>query len=126
MPPLRGAEVAVSGATGDSANRKWCDSIVVVYDQLLAGKYPFVSGKGSRDAHVDDVQKFFQPKTGTLWQYFARVAAGRHRSPGRARRSSTCKDQPSVKYKPEPGGVPEARAGDRPICCTPRIRRSSG
>ena len=58
-------------ATGDSANRKWCDGIVVVYDQLLAGKYPFVRGKTVRDAHVDDIQKFFQPKAGTLWQYFA-------------------------------------------------------
>src|SRR6185436_4469074 len=24
MPPLSGAEVTVSGATGESANRKWC------------------------------------------------------------------------------------------------------
>src|SRR3569623_1054079 len=52
MPPLRGSEVAVSGATGDSANRKWCDSIVVVYDPLLAEKYPFTSAKNQRDARV--------------------------------------------------------------------------
>ena len=71
MPPLRGSEVAVSGATGDSANRKWCDSIVVVYDQLLAGKYPFTSAKNQRDARITDVEKFFQPKSGTLWQYYA-------------------------------------------------------
>jgi type VI secretion system protein ImpL len=70
MPPIRGVEVAVSGATGDSANRKWCDGIVVVYDQLLAGRYPFSTGRGARDARVADVEKFFQPKSGALWQYF--------------------------------------------------------
>jgi len=70
MPPLRGAEVAVSGATGDSANRKWCEGIVVVYDQLIAGRYPFSSSRSARDVRVTDVDKFFQPKTGALWQYF--------------------------------------------------------
>ena len=99
MPPLRGAEVAVNGATGDSANRKWCDSIVVVYDQLLAGKYPFVRGKGARDAHVDDVQKFFQPKTGTLWQYFTESLQGDIDHPA-GTTVFHVEDQPSVKYKP--------------------------
>ena len=61
MPPLRGSEVAVSGATGDSANRKWCDSIVVVYDQLMAGKYPFSPAKGARDARGGEGEKFFAP-----------------------------------------------------------------
>jgi type VI secretion system protein ImpL len=70
MPPLRGSEVAVVGATEDSANRKWCDSIVTAFDQLLAGRYPFVTGAKVRDARVSDLEKFFQPKQGTLWQYF--------------------------------------------------------
>jgi type VI secretion system protein ImpL len=99
MPPLRGAEVAVSGATGESANRKWCDSIVVVYDQLLAGKYPFVSGKGARDARVGDVDKFFAPKTGTLWQYFGETLQGDVDHPA-GTTVFHVKDQPSVKYKP--------------------------
>jgi type VI secretion system protein ImpL len=99
MPPLRGAEVAVSGATGDSANRKWCDGIVVVYDQLLAGKYPFVKGKGVREAHVDDIQKFFQPKAGTLWQYFGESLQADIDHPA-GTTVFHIKDQPSVKYKP--------------------------
>jgi type VI protein secretion system component VasK len=70
MPPLRGSEGAVVGATGELANRKWCESIVVVYDQLLAEHYPFATGKAVRDARLADVEKFFMPKTGTLWQYF--------------------------------------------------------
>jgi len=45
MPPLRGAEVAVVGASADSANRKWCETVYVAFDQLLAGKYPFASGR---------------------------------------------------------------------------------
>ena len=69
MPPLRGAEVAVVGASADSANRKWCETVFVAFDQLLAGKYPFASGKMG-EAKVADIEKFFQPSTGTLWQYF--------------------------------------------------------
>ncbi len=99
MPPLRGAEVAVNGATGDSANRKWCDSIVVVYDQLLYNKYPFVRGKGARDAHVDDVQKFFMPKTGTLWQYFSESLQTDIDHPA-GTTVFHVRDGASVKYKP--------------------------
>ncbi|HVR63529.1 MAG TPA: type VI secretion system membrane subunit TssM [Polyangia bacterium] len=99
MPPLRGAEVAVTGATGDSANRKWCDSIVVVYDQLLAGKYPFATGKNARDARVADVEKFFAPKTGTLWQYFGESLQADVDHPA-GTTVFHVKDQPSVHYKP--------------------------
>ena len=70
MPPLRGAEVAVVGASADSANRKWCETVFVAFDQLLAGKYPFASGKSTGEAKIADIEKFFQPSTGTLWQYF--------------------------------------------------------
>ncbi|HEY4185055.1 MAG TPA: type VI secretion system membrane subunit TssM [Polyangia bacterium] len=99
MPPLRGSEVAVSGATGDSANRKWCDSIVVVYDQLLAGKYPFTSAKNQHDVHVGDVDKFFQPKSGTLWQYYAETLQGDFDHPAGTTLFHP-KDHASVKYKP--------------------------
>jgi type VI secretion system protein ImpL len=71
MPPLRGAEVAVVGASADSANRKWCETVFVAFDQLLAGKYPFASGKGVGEAKLADIEKFFQPGAGTLWQYFS-------------------------------------------------------
>ncbi|MBN2573013.1 MAG: type VI secretion system membrane subunit TssM [Deltaproteobacteria bacterium] len=70
MPPLRGAEVAVVGASADSANRKWCETVYVAFDQLLAGKYPFAGGRPSGYAKIADIEKFFQPATGTLWQYF--------------------------------------------------------
>jgi type VI secretion system protein ImpL len=70
MPPLRGAEVAVVGASADSANRKWCETVFVAFDQLLAGKYPFSSGRMG-EAKIADIEKFFQPATGTLWQYYS-------------------------------------------------------
>jgi type VI secretion system protein ImpL len=74
MPPFRGTGVVVKGANSDSANRKWCDSIVVIYDQLLAGKYPF-HPKAQRDARVADVEKFFMPNSGALWQYYTQTLA---------------------------------------------------
>jgi len=71
MPPLRGAEMAVLGASAELANRKWCETVVVTYDELLAGKFPFVMGKNAAEARLADVERFFQPNTGILWQYFA-------------------------------------------------------
>jgi type VI protein secretion system component VasK len=70
MPPLRGAEVAVVGASAELANRKWCETVVVAFDELLAGKFPFATGKAIGEARLADVEKFFQPATGILWQYF--------------------------------------------------------
>jgi type VI protein secretion system component VasK len=70
MPPLRGAEVAIVGASAELANRKWCETVVVAYDELLAGKFPFAAGKATAEARLADVEKFFQPATGILWQYF--------------------------------------------------------
>ena len=71
MPPLRGAEAAVVGASAELANRKWCETVVVAFDELLAGKFPFVTSKATGEARVADVEKLFQPATGILWQYFA-------------------------------------------------------
>jgi type VI secretion system protein ImpL len=99
MPPLSGTEVAVSGATGESANRKWCENVVVVFDQLLAGKYPFGSNKKAHEAPIADIDKVFQPKTGALWQYFgASLQADFEHPAGTA--IFQLKDQPAVKYKP--------------------------
>jgi type VI protein secretion system component VasK len=98
-PPLRGAEVAVEGATSGSVNRKWCDSVVVVYDQLLSGRYPFAGAKAAREARVADIDKFFQPKTGALWQYYTEaLAADLEHPPGTT--LFQFKDQTSVKYRP--------------------------
>jgi len=97
MPPLRGSETAVTGTTNDSASRKWCDSLVVVYDQLLAGKFPFSNSK--RDARVSDIDKFFQPKTGTLWQYYAETLQNDFDHPAGTSVFNQ-KETARVKYKP--------------------------
>ena len=99
MPPLRGSETAVTGTTNDSASRKWCDSLVVVYDQLLAGKYPFTSSKSQRDARVSDIDKFFQPKTGTLWQYYTETLQNDFDHPAGTSVFNQ-KESAHVKYKP--------------------------
>ena len=70
MPPLRGAEGAIVGASAELANRKWCETVVVAFDELLGGKFPFATGKPTGEARLADVEKFFQPGTGVLWQYF--------------------------------------------------------
>jgi len=98
-PPLSGAEVAVTGATHETANRKWCENVVVVFDQLLAGRYPFASSRKAREVPIADIDKVFQPKSGALWQYFtAALAADFDHPAGTA--IYNLKDQTSVKYKP--------------------------
>jgi type VI protein secretion system component VasK len=98
MPPLRGAEVAVVGATADSANRKWCETVFVAFDQLLAGKYPFATARTSGEAKIADIAKFFQPNTGTLWQYFTDSLAGDIDRVGNMFRM---KDGAAVRYRDE-------------------------
>jgi type VI secretion system protein ImpL len=98
MPPLRGAEVAVVGATADSANRKWCETVYVAFDQLLAGKFPFTSGRGVGEAKLADIEKFFQPNTGTLWQYFTDSLAADIERVGTTFR---LKDGAGVRYRDE-------------------------
>ena len=94
MPPLRGAEVAIVGASAELANRKWCETVVVAYDELLAGKFPFAAGKA--EARLADVEKFFQPATGILWQYFTESLQADIERVGSVFR---VKEGASVKYK---------------------------
>jgi type VI secretion system protein ImpL len=97
-PPLSGAEVAVTGATGDSANRRWCENVVVVFDQLLAGKYPFGGSRRAHEVPVADIDKVFQPKTGALWQYFTSALQADFDHPA-GTTIYKLKDQTAVKYK---------------------------
>ena len=98
MPPLRGAEVAVVGASADSANRKWCETVFVAFDQLLAGRYPFTSGRSAGEAKIADIEKFFQPNTGTLWQYYTDSLAADIERVGTTFR---LKDGAGVRYRDE-------------------------
>ncbi len=69
FPALTGAEVSVLGTNECAANRKWRESVVTAWEQMIEGKYPFAA-KASKDAQVADVEKFFQPGAGVLWQYY--------------------------------------------------------
>ncbi|MFL5307334.1 MAG: ImcF-related family protein, partial [Polyangia bacterium] len=97
-PPLSGAELAVTGATGDSANRKWCENVVVVFDQLLSGKYPFANGRRGHEVPVADLDKVFSPKGGALWQYFTSALQADFDHPA-GTTIFRLKDQTTVKYK---------------------------
>ena len=96
MPPLRGAEAAVVGASAELANRKWCETVVVAFDELLAGKFPFATDKAVGEARLADVEKFFQPATGILWQYFTEALQADIERAGSVFR---IKDAAAVRYK---------------------------
>jgi type VI protein secretion system component VasK len=64
---------------------------------LLAGKYPFSSGKMG-EAKIADIEKFFQPATGTLWQYYSDSLAADIEKVGTLFR---LKDGAAVHYKDE-------------------------
>ena len=96
MPPLRGAEAAVLGASAELANRKWCETVVVAFDELLAGKFPFAASKANGEARLADVEKFFQPANGILWQYFAQALQSDIEQAGSIFRG---KEAASVRYR---------------------------
>jgi type VI secretion system protein ImpL len=96
MPPLRGVEAAVVGASAELANRKWCETVVGSFDELLAGKYPFAPGQ--TEARLADVEKFFQPAKGILWQYFSQALQADLEQAGSIFR---VKEGASVRYKSE-------------------------
>jgi type VI secretion system protein ImpL len=98
MPPLRGAETAIVGASAELANRKWCETVVVAYDELLAKKFPFATDKPAGEARLADVEKFFQPATGILWQYFAGALQADIERAGSIFR---LKEEAAVRYKDE-------------------------
>jgi type VI protein secretion system component VasK len=96
MPPLRGAEAAIVGASAELANRKWCETVVVAFDDLLAGKFPFATDSAAGEARLADVEKFFQPATGILWQYFAEALQADIERAGSIFR---LKEEAAVRYK---------------------------
>ncbi len=110
MPPLSGAEVAVGGATGDSANHKWCENVVVVFDQLLAGKYPFSASKHAHDAPGRRHRQGLPAEDRRAVAVLRLRAAGRLRSPGRHRHLPP--EGPAEReVQARPRLLPEARAG---------------
>ena len=96
MPPLRGAEVAAVGASAELANRKWCETVVVAYNELLGDKFPFAATRSTGEARLADVEKFFQPGTGILWQYFTQALQADVEQAGPVFR---VKEGASVRYK---------------------------
>src|SRR5262249_44188231 len=73
-PPLRGAAKAVIGRSGELINRAWCSDVVAEFDRRLAGKYPF-RRKATSEALVADLEQFFKPTTGVLWEFYTKALA---------------------------------------------------
>jgi type VI secretion system protein ImpL len=74
MPPLNGANEAMSNDVQGSVNRKWCETVVFVYDEQLGGHYPFAP-RATNEAKMADVASFFQKDSGTVWKYFNEALA---------------------------------------------------
>jgi len=94
-------------ASTESANRRWCESIVLAFDQLLGDRYPFVSGRSVHDARVADLEKFFQPGSGTLWQYFNEVLKNDVEHPA-GTSLFRLKEEASIPLQAGPARVPQA------------------
>ncbi|HEY0709688.1 MAG TPA: type VI secretion system membrane subunit TssM [Polyangia bacterium] len=68
MPPLTGLKPVASTTVSGDLNGRWCDGVVIFFDQTLAGRFPF--HPAGLDAPLDAVEKFLHPTSGTLWVYF--------------------------------------------------------
>lgn len=94
MPMVTGVEELVVGAGDEAANRAWCDAVVLPFDELLKERYPFrLDGP---DAPIAEVEKYFQPKSGTLWAHYEDVLKQDLDQIGKRFRLKT---KPSVNYK---------------------------
>ncbi|MGC3990627.1 MAG: hypothetical protein QM796_13290 [Chthoniobacteraceae bacterium] len=91
----RSAARPATRRTASGATASWSSTI-----SCSTAKYPFTRSKGVRDAHVDDVQKFFQPKTGTLWQYFSESLQSEIDHPAGTTLFHVRDGSSAVKYKP--------------------------
>jgi type VI protein secretion system component VasK len=94
MPLFTGVEGVVVGTGDEAANRAWCDAVVLPFDELLRDRYPFrLDGK---DASIGDLEKFFQPKQGTLWAHYQDVLKPDVESIGKRFR---LKEKSSIQYR---------------------------
>ena len=68
LTPFSGLDVVVGQNLNASANRRFCDGVVVPFDQMLADRFPF-RAQGA-DAPLPAVEQFFHPDSGVLWTYY--------------------------------------------------------
>jgi type VI secretion system protein ImpL len=94
LTPFSGLEIVLGQNLNQSANRRFCDGVVVPFDLTLADRYPFQAG--GADAPLAEVERFFHPDAGVLWAYF-KAALASELEPG----SFKPKAGTTVRYRPE-------------------------
>jgi type VI secretion system protein ImpL len=67
-PPVAQAWTAILGNAQQYLNEQWKNVVHREFHSTLAEYYPF--NKDGMDAPTADVEKFFQPERGTLWQFY--------------------------------------------------------
>ena len=93
LTPFSGLDIVVGQNLNVSANRRFCDAVVVPFDLTLADRYPF--RPDGPDAPLSAVEQFFHPESGVLWAYFKDALAG---------------DLEPISFKPKPGTPVRYRA----------------
>lgn len=66
-PPVSMAWAGIVGQATSDLQREWDTSVVRPYKKLIAGKFPFSATGG--DAALADVEEFYHPIDGILWQF---------------------------------------------------------
>ncbi len=61
---------AIEDKTARDGAGRWSDQVCRAYKGTLAGRYPF--DPSGQDAAFADVERFFQPQSGTIWGFFDR------------------------------------------------------
>ncbi|HET6371580.1 MAG TPA: type VI secretion system membrane subunit TssM, partial [Nitrospiria bacterium] len=68
LQPFRAASSGVMSAALSELNRRWKSDVYDVWQQSIAGRYPFRAG--GEEASMTDVAEFFQPENGALWKFY--------------------------------------------------------
>ncbi|HET9958733.1 MAG TPA: type VI secretion system membrane subunit TssM [Polyangiaceae bacterium] len=69
MNPIYGSRILVVTQGGTYESDKWKTEVWEVYNQKIAGKYPFADSP--TEVSLAEFADFFRPQAGILWKYFS-------------------------------------------------------
>jgi len=77
--PLDIARAALRNTVSTAVMSQWRRQVCAPFDEKLLGRYPFTR-RGTTDASLIEVERYFRPQSGTVWEFYDRELADYVRS----------------------------------------------
>lgn len=69
MPPLRNVDITITTGVANGKSGLWCEQIVKPYEDLMAGRYPFVA-TSLLEAPLPEIAEYLRPEGGTIRKFY--------------------------------------------------------